>query len=380
MTYAQPQFDVFLAHNSQDKPLVRAIANQLKQRGLNPWLDEEQIPPGRAFQDEIQQAIPLSKSAAIFLGLQGLGSWQSWELKALISQCVKKNIPVIPVLLPDVRNLPEHLLFLEQFRWVSFSDRIDDENALYLLEWGITGQKPEPTVKVIPQSQSDDISYEPNKEVPITQERRKLEVIETQNTQQNQRDDSGDDLSTETGVNYTQLRDLLKAGQWKEADQETFAVMLKATGTENERYLNTQSIQNFPCTDLRTIDQLWVKYSEGRFGFSVQKRIWSSVGKDYKKFGARVGWRRKGMLRNNFWVYYNELTFSNNDAPQGHLPARISSYYSQILLIFETEEEQGEQWIKIMMKWIIITAEFCGVAVGWRDAEELFSRVQTCKL
>jgi hypothetical protein len=285
MSYAQPQFDVFLAHNSQDKPLVRAIANQLKQRGLNPWLDEEQIPPGRAFQDEIQQAIPLSKSAAIFLGLQGLGSWQSWELKALISQCVKKNIPVIPVLLPDVPNLPEHLLFLEQFRWVSFSDRIDDENALYLLEWGITGQKPETIVKGIPQK-----------------------VIETQS----------DDLSSERGVNYTRLRDLLKTGEWKEADQETFAVMLKATGRENERYLDTQSIQNFPCTDLRTIDQLWVKYSGGRFGFSVQKRIWESEGKDYYKFGDRVGWR-KGMFWNKEWLYYNELTFSTN-APIGHLP------------------------------------------------------------
>jgi hypothetical protein len=43
MSYAQPQFDVFLAHNSQDKSLVRAIANELKRRGLNPWLDEEQI-------------------------------------------------------------------------------------------------------------------------------------------------------------------------------------------------------------------------------------------------------------------------------------------------------------------------------------------------
>ena len=51
-TQAQPEsqeFDVFLAHNSADKPEVRAIANQLKTRKIKIWFDEEQIPPGRSF-------------------------------------------------------------------------------------------------------------------------------------------------------------------------------------------------------------------------------------------------------------------------------------------------------------------------------------------
>ncbi|MEI2580272.1 GUN4 domain-containing protein [Scytonema sp. PRP1] len=85
------------------------------------------------------------------------------------------------------------------------------------------------------------------------------------------------DLPSEKGVDYTRLRDLLAAGKWKEADEETFAVMLKASGRENDGWLDIESIKNFPCTDLRTIDQLWVKYSNGGFGFSVQKRIWESV-------------------------------------------------------------------------------------------------------
>jgi hypothetical protein len=126
-----------------------------------------------------------------------------------------------------------------------------------------------------------------------------------------------DDLPSEKGVDYTKLRDLLAAGKWKEADEETRSVMLKAAGREEERYLNSKSIENFPCTDLRTIDQLWIEYSKGLFGFSVQKRIYESVGKDYGKFGDRVGWR-KGMFSKE-WLSYNELTFSLN-APQGHLP------------------------------------------------------------
>jgi uncharacterized Zn finger protein len=36
-------FDVFLAHNSADKETVIRIADSLRDNGLNPWLDEEQI-------------------------------------------------------------------------------------------------------------------------------------------------------------------------------------------------------------------------------------------------------------------------------------------------------------------------------------------------
>lgn len=133
-----------------------------------------------------------------------------------------------------------------------------------------------------------------------------------------------DDLSSEKGVDYTRLRDLLKAGEWKEADQETLALMLKVSGKENEdweEWLDVNKfIKNFPCTDLRTIDKLWVKYSNGRFGFSVQNRIWESVKKDCKKdeafkFGERVGW-----LKNEEWLMTYSLLQLTLNAPKGHLP------------------------------------------------------------
>jgi hypothetical protein len=137
----QPQFDVFLAHNSQDKPQVRAIATKLKDRGLKYWIDEEQIPPGRWFQDVIQQAIPNVKSAAICIGTGGLGKWQAVELRSFISQCVNSDIPVIPVLLPGVKEIPEHLFFLKELNWVNFANGIEDIKALDNLEWGITGER-----------------------------------------------------------------------------------------------------------------------------------------------------------------------------------------------------------------------------------------------
>jgi hypothetical protein len=140
----QSQFDVFLAHNSQDKPQVRVVAAALKQCGLEVWIDEEQIRPGQIFQVEIQKAIRKVKTAVIFIGKTGLGKWQTIELPTLYGQFVKaENVTtVIPVLLPGVNEIPEDLLFLEQHHCVSFANGIDDTQALHQLEWGITGRKP----------------------------------------------------------------------------------------------------------------------------------------------------------------------------------------------------------------------------------------------
>ncbi|WP_449420818.1 protein kinase domain-containing protein [Phormidium nigroviride] len=85
-------------------------------------------------------------------------------------------------------------------------------------------------------------------------------------------------LVSAVGMDYINLRNLLAAGKWKEADEETARVMLKVAGREKEGWLDSSSIDKFPCEDLRTIDQLWVEYSDGRFGFSVQKRIYQSLG------------------------------------------------------------------------------------------------------
>ena len=135
----QNQFDVFLAHNSADKPQIRVIDNKLKKRGISTWLDEEQILAGELFQVAIQRSFSQIKSAAIFIGLTGLGKWQALELQTLISQFIDQGIPVIPVLLPKVDKIPDDLPFLKQFNWVSF-ENIDDNLALKKLEIGIRGK------------------------------------------------------------------------------------------------------------------------------------------------------------------------------------------------------------------------------------------------
>ncbi|QSJ18407.1 GUN4 domain-containing protein [Nostoc sp. UHCC 0702] len=153
-------------------------------------------------------------------------------------------------------------------------------------------------------------------------------------------------LTSDVGVDYQNLENLLKAGQWKAADEETTRVMLKVAKREEKGWLTYESIENFPCTDLRTIDQLWVKYSNGHFGLSVQKRIWLECGGkvDYEtecRLGDRVGWRKQGS-----WLSKGKINFSL-DAPEGHLP--IGWDHGQ-------RGSRRDRW------------------------DRFFSRVQTCKL
>jgi hypothetical protein len=173
-------------------------------------------------------------------------------------------------------------------------------------------------------------------------ERRKREEAERR-SQQLENEIS---LASARGVDYRKLRDLLAAGRWREADLETERVILKAARRESEGYLRRSDAENFSCQDLRTIDKLWVKYSNGNFGFSVQKQIYQSVGgtKEYdyevwKKFGDKVGWRKGGQ-----WLNYSELTFSKE-----HYRGRLPRF-------------GGEIWV-------------------WRDWwKDSFSRVETCRL
>jgi serine protease Do len=128
-------------------------------------------------------------------------------------------------------------------------------------------------------------------------------------------------------ADYTKLEQLLAAGLWKEADEETNRILGEVLEKKEGGPIN-ESIENFSCPDLRAMNRLWVKYSDGRFGFSVQKKIYQSVGgtKKYnpevwKAFGEAIGWKNKG--EKGKWLDRDQLTF-NTKAPQAHLPASLS--------------------------------------------------------
>ncbi|XZN93807.1 MAG: GUN4 domain-containing protein [Microcoleus sp.] len=198
-------------------------------------------------------------------------------------------------------------------------------------------------------------------------------------------------LRSERGIDYTKLRDLLAAKKWIEADEETARVMLKVAGKEKERFLDRESIEKFPCEDLRTIDQLWVKYSSdryGRFGFSVQKRIYQSLRgtreydqKIWEAFGRRVGW-----YVNKEWLGSLDLCYSAGsiytEAPEAHFPA--------LAFLVEREPEDLEPELETgaragdrarRLRGGVRTAARATRARGYFGlGSVLFSRVETCRL
>lgn len=139
----RPGFDVFLSHNSKDKPTVLHLARALRLHGITPWLDAWELIPGRPWQEALEEAIEASRSCAVLVAKDGVGPWVDREMRAALSESVDRGMPVIPVLLPGAPAKPKLPLFLTQYTWVDLRGGLTVE-GLERLIWGITGVKPGP--------------------------------------------------------------------------------------------------------------------------------------------------------------------------------------------------------------------------------------------
>ena len=142
-------------------------------------------------------------------------------------------------------------------------------------------------------------------------------------------------------LKYAELERLLNAGEWREADQETYRLMITTVGKEERQDFSEEDLENFPCEDLRAIDNLWVTASNGHFGFSVQKKIWEKCGSpmdyndDCKKFMEAVGWRS-----GDDFVSYSDYKFSSTLSLAGELPTEGGSggYYVFVITLFSRSD------------------------------------------
>lgn len=124
---------------------------------------------------------------------------------------------------------------------------------------------------------------------------------------------------------YQKLRDFLEAGNWKEADQETTRIMLEIMNKSSLDDILPDEIMIFPCSALSLLDQLWMSYSNDRFGFSVQQQIYTRLGgnddvsdidmKVLQAMEAEFGWSVNHEL-----LDYDDLDFSS-EAPVGCHPS-----------------------------------------------------------
>lgn len=134
------------------------------------------------------------------------------------------------------------------------------------------------------------------------------------------------------------LIESLNLGQWQESDLLTNTIILELANKNRITELTANDIDQISCEIWIAINQAWMQASNNRFGWSVQKQIWKSLGgrliyeennywefaKVYEKFVDRVGWRKPRWLNLEFspkiWHKYENLTFEIA-APQGHLPS-----------------------------------------------------------
>lgn len=119
---------------------------------------------------------------------------------------------------------------------------------------------------------------------------------------------------SEAGIDYSKLEYFLAIEKWEQADKETAAVLCQLLGKSSASYVQAGEIDRLPCEDLEIIDRLWVKYSKGHFGLSIQKQIFENLEEDYGQFCIAVNWPTQD-TRSPY------LKFSLS-ASLGHLPSR----------------------------------------------------------
>lgn len=168
-----------------------------------------------------------------------------------------------------------------------------------------------------------------------------------------------DDLSSAVEIDYRNLRNFLAVKDFESANKETKSIFQKIS------YINLNlsdpdpektKIPRIPCTDICTIDRLWVKYSEGRFGISVQDEIWiniyASLYKEKQEFDKREKIESSAdelsfSAQFDAWFKLNDILGWKSDnsgliyqcsAPKGHLPVIYSpsniNHYSALIGLF----------------------------------------------
>jgi GUN4-like/DnaJ domain len=127
-------------------------------------------------------------------------------------------------------------------------------------------------------------------------------------------------------INCEKLEKLLELGKLKDADYETKRLLLELAGREKEGWLLSNDVRIISPQALSIIDQLWVKYSNGRFGFSVQSKIWRMLGCkssdnisiqtiSENTFGQSVQWR----VGSRWLSPYDSFNY-DLQSPEGSLP------------------------------------------------------------
>ena len=114
------QYDVFLSHNSEDKPRVRRLAEQLKAAGVRVWLDEWVIQAGDIIALKVDEGLEQSRVLLLCISPAALASgWVALERSTAVHRDpANARRRFIPLLLGDC-SLPDTL---RRYKYVDFRE------------------------------------------------------------------------------------------------------------------------------------------------------------------------------------------------------------------------------------------------------------------
>jgi hypothetical protein len=122
---------VFLCYNRRNVEHVRIVYNKLRDVGVEPWLDEQNIGPGDDSLKSIAKVIHQCRAAIVFIDQNEVDGVQGREITCLIGEKTRRSrsipgrrLSIVPVLLPGAQI--QHLELLEQDQGVQFELISDD--------------------------------------------------------------------------------------------------------------------------------------------------------------------------------------------------------------------------------------------------------------
>ncbi|KAK9665072.1 hypothetical protein RND81_14G088500 [Saponaria officinalis] len=159
-----------------------------------------------------------------------------------------------------------------------------------------------------------------------------------------------------TAFSLDALEGYLAEQNFRQADEETRRLLIVLAGEAaiKRGYVFFSEVQFIPKDDLKAVDELWKRFSQGRFGYSVQKKIWLKSNKDFTKFFIKVGWMKKldtEIEQFNYRSFPTEFIWELNPSnenenendnenkgvpPEGHLPLTNALRGTQLLTMILT--------------------------------------------
>ncbi|MGL6134145.1 MAG: GUN4 domain-containing protein [Prochlorococcaceae cyanobacterium] len=119
------------------------------------------------------------------------------------------------------------------------------------------------------------------------------------------------------GIDYAPLQRALAQQEFEQADRITSAVLRQLAGPAavQRGYVYYSEVPAMASVDLDALERLWICYSRGRFGFTVQARLLAAAAGRWERLWPRLGWKDGSQ-----WTRYPGGFQWTIEAPEGHMP------------------------------------------------------------